>query len=192
MDYHNTPLDEIPFAHENNDEPPTGRMYWDQPYGGFLVLEYAEVENRSHDPSYTVPLAVGVTFTDLESAAGEPGYLVEGNLIPVPEVLSDEKLESVDPYNGRQPVTVETISDYGLQVPLANEWGAETWQEGFDAIKAELAFGGVAPAWTMDRAWNRVGTTGWDLVEDALFNEDSFKKSLDRLKERYDMEGAEA
>lgn len=193
MSYHNTDLFDIPYKHETDDE--TGWMYRDEPHGGFLVYDYGACHTIRDDVEYEIPFAITVEFTDLGSAAGEPGYLIDANLTPLPEILTDENREKVAgcyDEDGEPVVDIMDVAMYGLAVPLGSEFGAETWEDGFEAIREDLVFGGFLPGWVLDRSWNRIGTTGWDLLEDAAFDEDAFQKSLDRLRERLGMTDAEA
>jgi hypothetical protein len=182
--YHNTDLFDIPFNHETDDD--SGWYYQDKPYGGFLVYDLTEVQTTRDDQEVRVPLAVTVEFTDLEDACGEPGYLVAGNLTPLPSVLSRENLENVSwqrDDDGNPVADLMDVAQYGLCVPLDNSWGAESWEAGFEELRDTLTLQSILPGFYLDRPWNRLGTTGWELLDDALFDEDAFQKTAERRLE---------
>ena len=182
-------LDDIPFNHETDDDDRTGWHYQDPGYGGFLALSETACQIRAGGEEIDVPVVSCIEFTDLDAACGEDGWLVEAKLVPVPEALSDEKRESVAGSccrwddDGNPVIDLYDIASYGLCVPIEHVWGAETWEEGFSQIRDAAYFSGsVGVGFALDGAWNRMGTTGWDLIRDAVLDEDAFQKSLDRLR----------
>lgn len=190
MNFSSFHLMDIPHSHKTDDE--TGWYYQDDPYGGFLVYEWGECHTVHDDREVTVPFGVTVEFIDMESATGDDGFMVNANLTPHPDVLSAEKREKVAGRwddDGEPIVDIQDVAMYGLCVPLASEIG-DTWEDGFEKIEGELAFGGTMPGWVLDRPWNMIGTTGWDVIADAAFDENAHEKSLARLRERLDMEKA--
>jgi hypothetical protein len=182
MKYENTDLFEIPFAHETDDN--LGWLYRDEGYGGYLVI--GETKAQMPDPvtgeEVVIPLGVGIEFIDLESACGEDGWLVEAKLVVSPDSLSDEKREAVAGSMGRRPDEIDyyDVHSYGLGVQIDHIWGAESWEEGYEEIKAQTAFGEFAPGFILDRTWNMIGTNGWDTLRDACFNVDQFDATLER------------
>lgn len=183
MKYNNTPLFEIPYSSKTDDN--TGWMYQDDPYGGFLVYDFTEVVTTRNDREVRVPLAITVEFTNLEDVCGEPGFMADANLTPIPELLSQENLEKVSwdtDENGNPLANIMDVAQYGFCIPLDNSWGEETWEDAFDEIKSSLAVGTTLSGFVLDRAWNRLGTTGWELLDDALFNEDAFDATIERLR----------
>ena len=181
-------LDEIPYTHQTDDG--TGWEYCDEPYGGFLVVEHTECQ-ISHPETgdlVSVPLASCIEFIDLDGACGEPGFLVEAKLVVNPDALSESSTDSVAGScgwyddDGEPVIDFYAVASYGFSHQIKHDWGAETWQDGFEAVKGACAFGGMACGFSLDQPMNRIGTTGWDVIQDAVFDIDAFDQSLARLK----------
>lgn len=162
------------------DDGVTGWYYHDEPHGGFLVADVTEV--GMDDRRFR--LALAFKFTDLQAACGEDGYLVEAVFVPFPDTLTESHKESIASSYGMAPsdLTVEQIGEYGLCVPITNAWGAETWDAGYEEIVNQSAFMSFAPGFAMDRPMNRLGTTGWDMLRDAVDDVNAFDAALDRLR----------
>jgi aspartate aminotransferase-like enzyme len=56
-----------------------------------------------------------------------------------------------------------------------------TEKEAIEAMKNEvLPISGLI-GFYMDKCWNRIGTTGWDTLNELVSNVDQFKASMDRV-----------
>lgn len=179
--------DDYGYAHENDNN--TGWHYRDEPYGGFLVAEETEVECDG----VSVTLGVCVEFTNLEDACGEPGFLVDVKHVVSPDSLSERGIEKVASSgcryddDGKPIIDYYDVAMYGFSKSVDNVWGAETWEEGYDEVVGSLAFGSVAPGFSLDAAYNMLGTTGWDIIRDATQDIDAHDASMDRLRDQVDV-----
>ena len=88
--------------------------------------------------------------------------------------------ESLKKY-GSEFAQIEFIS-YGLGIRLSG--GMESYateKEAIDAMKNDvLPISGLI-GFYMDKCWNRIGTTGWDTLNELVNNEDQFKVSMERI-----------
>ena len=87
--------------------------------------------------------------------------------------------ESLKKY-GTEFAQIEFIN-YGLGIRLAG--GMESYatkEEAIEAMKNKVIPISILIGFYMDKAWNKIGTTGWDTLNELVSNVDQFKVSLDR------------
>lgn len=125
----------------------------------------------------------------------EIGYCVGLNMMPTLGCVSTNKLlEIAKDYN----VPIRELNDYDVftncLIPILYQQNIDfeitegsTWytNEIIELLETATA---VIPninrliGFYMDKTINAIGTTNWDLLEDLLYNEDPFRKSLNRIK----------
>jgi hypothetical protein len=185
----NTEWDDLPWAHERDDA--LGRYYWDQPWGGFLVV--AETEAYYHDDDgteRTVRLGIGVEFIDGGEQIPDPsetGYLADAKAVVHPDSLTESSRNDVAGVHGWDDdtdLTYHDVATYGYSVPLEDANG-ETWQEAYEQVKSTLALANMGVGFLLDRPMNRIGTTGWDMIRDANDDVDAHDAALERAKEHH-------
>ena len=95
--------------------------------------------------------------------------------------------ESLKTY-GSEFAQLEFIS-YGLGIRLAGGMDIyATEKEAIEAMKNEvLPISGLI-GFYMDKCWNRIGTTGWDTLNELVSNVDQFKASMDRVLSKKEIE----
>ena len=134
-------------------------------------------------------------FTEWENL--EKPFISELYIVPRLEYISQEikdKVfdsmgfdESLKKY-GSEFTQLEFIS-YGLGIRLAG--GMESYateKEAIEAMKDEvLPISGLI-GFYMDKAWNKIGTTGWDTLNELVSNVDQFKASMTRIRSKMEIE----
>lgn len=72
--------------------------------------------------------------------------------------------------------------NYGLGIRLAGGMDSyATEKESIDAMKEHVAAISTLIGFYMDKTWNRIGTTGWDTLNELVSNIDQFKASMARI-----------
>ena len=117
-------------------------------------------------------------------------FVSELYIVPRLEHISDEikdKVcdsmgfeESLKAY-GSKFLQLEFIN-YGLGIRLAGGMDSyATEKESIDAMKEHVAGISTLIGFYMDKTWNRIGTTGWDTLNELVSNVDQFKASMARI-----------
>jgi len=138
-----------------------------------------------------IPTKIVKSSINLRDALGDEAeydYSVELQLVPTK--LTEEHKQDVMNSIGinesewqNEDVRAWAIKEYGLGVPLWNKTGdnvnklLEEADEQVRPISAMIGF-------YLDRAVNRVGSTGWDMLRDALTNESWIDAGLRRIKKQ--------
>lgn len=118
-------------------------------------------------------------------------------MVPLPEYLHPKKLQDVASPYGITPEQVELrdIIDYGGCPILATDCISSPI-EYYDVTKSEdiitkldtCAYISIASnstrGFALDRAWNAIGSTGWDLLHDMIEGDNFIQRTLNRYKER--------
>lgn len=117
----------------------------------------------------------------------EDGILYALYLVPTGEWLCEKKRKSVADFVGRDENEIDVcdIQSYGLSILCGSELikGLEEVDESvFDRIASVVDFYDRTLGYTLDKYVNRIGTTGWDILDDALNGVDFVKATLDRYK----------
>jgi hypothetical protein len=88
--------------------------------------------------------------------------------------------ESLEKY-GSEFAQLEFIN-YGLGIRLAGGMDSyATEKEAIDAMKEHVAGISTLIGFYMDKTWNKIGTTGWDTLQELVSNVDQFKASMERI-----------
>lgn len=160
-------------------------------YGGELKFEYVYM----------------VDVTDIYKASGDSEdkgkVWVDLKLVVLPSSLCKETYDGVASFCGWFPegqfrITPWDIMDYGLGIPTDNEQIYvpldEDGEPPYDVIETEVVQDKIKSAiacisgidrmrgFYLDRAWNMVGTTGWDILKECVLGKDAIGASLDRIK----------
>lgn len=102
-------------------------------------------------------------------------YQVELFLVVSPDSLDKDVYEAIADNMSIEEVTCDEIVDYGLGVLLgAEELSASNGDARgmLNTVATVLAAIDMTRGMYLDKPWNRVGNTGWDLINKCLFNED--------------------
>lgn len=77
------------------------------------------------------------------------------------------------------------VHDYGMQIIMAREDVKGKYDKSImDKIASVVDFIDRMRGFYFDKAQNRIGTTGWDMLADWLKDEDSIQKTLDRYSDK--------
>ena len=165
------------------------------------VFEHYEPDEKGEEKiwfKYNLGIKVESMYSYLNE--DEDGYdLIHFELfiIPLAEYLHKNKLKDIADFCGIElnEVTSEDIIDYG-GCPVLEKDTIHSSEEHYDVTKNEevmskldaCAYTSVAAngmrGFALDKAWNAIGTTGWDLLHDMINGEDFIKRTFNRYKER--------
>ena len=151
-------------------------------------------EHREDELNFDYQYLVGAT--DMGAFGGDEGISVCLCIVPKKESVCkkemDKMLESFGiPFEQVEPYD---FGDYGNYVQIAEKtFTYEEWESKQDEILDIIAT--VIPTidtffgFYMDRCINRIGTTGWDFLEDAIADENAYNQSLERARKRMEEMG---
>lgn len=157
---------ELPWAWDRDDD--LGKVL-----EHFAVVGQTEVEED--DNEYTMFVVVRITNL-AEHGVNETGFLVEAELAPHPKHLTEATREKI----GGDGDLYDLVT-YGLGIPITDVWGIESTDEGYEQVRGHINASSFAPAYMMDKHVNKIGTTGWDLLRDAVDDVDAHRATLDRV-----------
>lgn len=136
-----------------------------------------------------IPCAIVKETLDMEEMVRNPPDKYSTTLYLVPEEISEEHKEDVMTSMGiteemweNKNVRVSTIADYGLGVPVWSQSGEDISEISEDADSTAPAIQGLV-GFFLDKPINRIGSTGWDVLKDAVANESYIDAGLERVKE---------
>jgi len=119
-------------------------------------------------------------------------FLSELYIVPQLEFITQENKDKVFEFSGFDKkfekedmhyAQLEFIS-YGLGIRLSGGMDSyATKQEAIDAMKNDVLGISTLIGFFMDKNWNRIGTTGWDTLNELVHNLDQFNESMNRIKE---------
>lgn len=158
--------EDLPWVHDRDDD--LGKVLEQ-----FAVVGQTEVgqDGDQYD------MFIVVRVTNLAHATGDDGFLVEAEMAPHPKHLTEKTRERV----GGEADLYDIVT-YGLGIPIDNVQ-ADSPSEGYAEIKESTIAGNLVPAFLMDKPINRIGTTGWDMLRDAVEDVDAHRATMDRLSE---------
>lgn len=117
-------------------------------------------------------------------------FLSELYMIPRPEFITKENIESVIDFSGFDEKFInedakyfqrEVIS-YGLGIRLSGGMDSfSTEKESIDAMKKEV-IPSTLIGFYLDKRWNRIGTTGWDSLAQLVNNESAITATINRMR----------
>jgi len=175
-------------ADNNKFEDKFDTLYDD--YGAFF--ESKEVFHHEDETSFDYKYCVEVI--DLADACGEEKYGIELAVVPMFNSLCEEQKKSILDCccMSEDEVTTKDIHQVGTSVMIGytdvpNE--CKPWDECEGVVKALDAIANVFESinrlrgFYFDRAVNKIGTTGWDLIDSFINGSNWFKTTLDRYKE---------
>lgn len=137
-----------------------------------------------------------VRVEDLYELSGEDELKgkvsVELYLVPTEDSMSEKtknKIRESFGYDEDDIIYLADIIDYGLGVRM----GYETVENVryLDGTKVHSKLNEIATVldtidsmrgFYLDKAWNLIGTNGWDVLKEMLFDKDFIKSSFDRIK----------
>lgn len=183
----NTDWTDLPDTRDRDDG--LGWYYRDQPHGGFLVVAETEAYFHSEDTGeeVEVKLGIGVEFIDWGASVPDgSGYLANAQAAVHPDCLSESSKEDVSSTMGDpETLSYHDVAMYGYGVPIDEAHG-EDWQEAYGDVKSSLALADIGVGFILDKPWNKIGTTGWDLLMDATEDVDAIDRALERARKRHE------
>ena len=171
--------------------------HFEEYYGSDDRVVYFSKKTFKHeeeDLTFNYKYAIVVTDVQFYSGDGDAPMLVELILVPDYKDLTEENKENIKDYNGYSDGEISEgwmwmdVLDYSFAVSMCAESIdnptddiRDEWVES-EPIKA-LVESAVAVyesvdsirGFYLDRAWNMVGTTGWDTLKNAVLGERLFK-----------------
>ena len=138
-----------------------------------------------------IPTKIIKNVINLRDALGdeaESDYVVELQLVPTK--VTKEHKQDVISYLGIPPekwkdedVRAWGIKEYGLGIPLWNDSGDDIDELSKEADEQAIPISSTI-GFYLDKSVNRLGSTGWDMLRDALNNESWVDAGLRRAKEQ--------
>lgn len=179
--------------------------------GDDRVVYFSKKTFRHEEELMLVPSFKGLTFnykyaivvTDVQfySGDGDAPISVELMLVPSFYDLTEENKENIRDYNGYGDDEIceewlwMDVLEYSFAVKMGEEsidnptedirdgWvESEPIQAILENITATYESIDTFRGFYLDRAWNMVGTTGWDTLEECVLGKDAIGASLDRIK----------
>ena len=125
----------------------------------------------------------------------EIGYCVGLNMMPtLKHIFPSKLLEIAKDYN----ILAKDLNDYDVftnclipilcqqnidfEITEGSTWYTNEIIELLETATVVIPHINRLIGFYMDKSINGIGTTNWDLLEDLLYNEDPFRKSLNRIK----------
>lgn len=144
-------------------------------YEGLWLTKKEYEHNETDDPEeVSFKYKYAVRFT--ESPEDNCTY-IELSMVFSPDSLHPKQREAV--CDSMEYCDYADVVEYGVSV----QFGSAMADEAFDEIDIEdwvTLCANVIPCmnrlrgFTLDRAWNMIGTTGWDMINHAILNEPLF------------------
>jgi hypothetical protein len=164
------------------------------------VFEHYEPdENGEEKIWFKYHLGIQVTSMYSYLSEDEDGHDIihfELFIVPLVKYLHENKLKDIVSSYGIETseVTLRDIIDYG-GCPILEKDSIHSSEEYYDVTENEdvmtkldtcahisVAVNGTR-GFALDKAWNAIGSTGWDLLHDMINGEDFIKRTLNRYKE---------
>ena len=160
---------------------------WYNDDGMLYLVSKKEYEHGEDDLNFKYKYVIRVM--DIANLSGEEGapIAIELLLVPSPDSLCEEKRESVIESMGNEDIDYYDIAEYGISVRMAEEYlewieedkynldEIEAVREKIEAVVAVYESMNSLRGFYLDRAWNMIGTTGWDTLNNAINGEPLFK-----------------
>ena len=131
-----------------------------------------------------------------EDEDGHNDVHFELSLVPLPEYLNSKIKDEIADCMGVEEIDVYDIVSYGCcpyldrdcltlndDAELYNVTESEEVIRMLDACATASGTINSLRGFYLDRAWNMIGNTGWDLLDNMINGEDWIKKALDRHKD---------
>lgn len=152
------------------------------------------LRHEEEDLTFNYRYAIVVTDVQFYSGDGDAPILVELMLVPSFYDLTEENKKNIRDYNGYDDDEISEewlwmdVLDYSFAVSMGEESIDNPTDDIRDKwIESELIKALIESAvavyevidstrgFYLDRAWNMIGTTGWDTLNNAINNEPLFK-----------------
>lgn len=152
-------------------------------------------KHEEEDLTFNYKYAIVVTDVQFYSGDGDAPILVELMLVPSFYDLTEENKKNIRDYNGYSDddkISEEWLWMDVLDYSFAVSMGEESIDNPTDDIRDEWIESELIKAilesvvavyelidrfrgFYLDRAWNMIGTTGWDTLRNAVLGEELFK-----------------
>ncbi len=165
------------------------------------VFEHYEPEENGEEKVW-FKYNLGITVESMcsylnEDEEGYDSIHFELFIVPLVEYLHDNKLKEIANFCGIElsEVISRDIIDYG-GCPVLEKDTIHSSKEYYDVTENEevmtkldtCAYISVAVnntrGYALDKAWNAIGSTGWDLLYDMINGEDFMTRTFNRYKKR--------
>ena len=104
-------------------------------------------------------------------------------LVPTFNSLSEKRQNDIIDFCGTDEPTIDDILSYGCSILMASECvKAEPDREKVNQIATILPCIDGMRGFYLDKAQNRIGTTGWMMLDDFLHDKDFLKETLNAYK----------
>lgn len=129
---------------------------------------YISISTFDAEDNKPFKFAICVEVTDLDSACGEPGYLITVDAAKLPKYLTLKQRQSVARCMSIQvkQITATDISQYGLSASF-DSYVVLTESEVISKlaeIDKQLPAYGMLCGFYFDKPLNRLGNTGWEFL----------------------------
>ena len=135
------------------------------------------------DPDYTFEYQYGIEAYPYKEENGKQrvGYALY--LIPTFNFLSKKKQENVSYSTGESNPDTMDVFDYGISLVFGRELiDGEYDKSVMDKIASVIGHINSLMGFYLDMLQNRIGTTGWMMLDDYLNDNDAIKATLSKYK----------
>lgn len=117
-------------------------------------------------------------------------FISELYIVPKLEFITQKNIEKVIDSHGFNNEFIkedarflqQDFISYGLGIRLSGGMDSyATEKESIDAMKNDVMGISTLIGFYMDKTWNRIGTTGWDTLNELVNNLDQFNESMNRI-----------
>ena len=167
--------------------------YYNKPYQ-VVYFSKKTFKHEEEDLTFNYKYAIVVTDTRVYTGDDDAPIVVELMLVPSFNDLAEANKENIRDYNGYGDDEISEewvwmdVLDYSFAVKMGgesidnpnedirDEWiNSEPIQSILESVVAVYESVDSLRGFYLDRAWNMIGTTGWDTLNNAINNEPLFK-----------------
>jgi hypothetical protein len=134
--------------------------------------QFESIESYKANDSKPFEFAVCVTVTDLDSACGEPGYLISVDAAKLPKYLTAKHRKDIASSMSItvKQLTVSDVASYGIAAPLDSFTVLTTkeLESKLTEIDNKLPVYDTMCGFYFDKVVNRIGNTGWDFINGRI------------------------
>ena len=135
------------------------------------LLSKTEYHHTEDNDSLTFDYRYLITANLLDDESGNDKWYVTLHLVPSPQSLCKEKADSVCDCCGvdKSELNHSDINDYGCSVDVATETTSEQDpQHLIDIASTIVPVADAMRGFILDKRINMIGTTGWDILQNAI------------------------
>ena len=158
-----------------SDDSPIG---WLHDVGDRAFLVTHRTQCRMRDREITLWGCVDFMSKHYWPEVEEEGWAAHAHLTVDPDDMHPKVLERVS--SGTEGSNLYDITEYGLSVPIGEGDGPDM-EDAYAGVIDDLA-ASMLVGFVLDRRWNRMGTTGWDVVGECVFDENMYEQTRQRIQ----------